>query len=189
VNWVDIVVVSLITFSAMMAFVRGFVRELLGIGSWIGAGFFAVWAFPFVRERFRGWIEEPDIADAAAFGSLFVGSLFVFSIVAGMISRVVRSAGLGGIDRTFGIVFGMIRGAGALVIAYIVVGMAVPLDRWPEAVQEARVLPLIYQGAVYAVLLMPDDYRPVVHVPPGARETKAADLLRVIPQGRAVAKP
>jgi len=189
VNWVDIVVVSLITFSAMMAFVRGFVRELLGIGSWLGAGFFAVWAFPSVRERFRGWIEEPDIADAAAFGSLFLGSLFVFSIISGMISRAVRLAGLGGIDRTFGIVFGVIRGAGALVIAYIVVGMAVPLDRWPEAVQDARSLPLIYQGAAYAVLLIPEDYRPVVHVPPGARETKAADLLRVNPQGRAVAKP
>ncbi len=188
-NWVDIIVVSLITFSAMMAFVRGFVREVLGIGSWVGAGFFAVWAFPSVRERFHGWIEEPDLADAAAFGTLFVIALFVLSIIAGMISRVVRSVGLGGIDRTFGIVFGLIRGVGALVIAYIVVGMVVPLDRWPDAVQGARTLPLVYEGAAALVTLVPADYRPLVHIPPGMRPTTAAELLRVNPQGRAVAKP
>ncbi len=188
-NWVDIIVVCLITFSAMMAFVRGFVREVLGIGSWLGAGFFAVWGFPFVRARFHGWIEEPDFADAAAFGSLFLGALFVLSIISGMISRMVRSVGLGGIDRTFGIVFGLIRGVGVLVIAYIGAGMVVPVDRWPEAVQRARSLSIIYQGAAAAVTLLPYDYRPLVHSPPEGRETKAADLMEVKPQGRAVAKP
>jgi hypothetical protein len=76
-----------------------------------------------------------------------------------------------------------------LVIAYIVAGMVVPVDRWPEAVQQARSLPMIYQGAAAAVTLLPSDYRPVVHTPPEGRETKAADLMEVKPQGRAVAKP
>jgi membrane protein required for colicin V production len=189
VNWVDIVVISVVSLSAILAFMRGFVREVLGIGSWLGAGLFAVWAFPYARGHFRAWFSETDVADLVAFGALFVVSLFLLSLLSGMVGGIVRASSLGGIDRTFGIVFGLVRGAGVLAVAYIVVGMAVPLDRWPDAVQEARTLPFIYQGALIAVALLPEDYRPVVHVPAGAHETKAADLLRVNPQGRAVARP
>ena len=189
VNWVDIVVISVIGLSTLLAFVRGFVREVLGIGSWVAAGLFSVWAYSYAVDTFRGWISEPDVADVACFGVLFAAALLLLSVVSGMIGGLVRSSGLGGIDRTLGLVFGLVRGAGVVVLAYIVVGMAVPLDRWPDAVQEARTLPYIYQGAALAVQLLPSNYRPVVHVPPGARETKAADLLKLKPQGKAVGTP
>ena len=188
-NWVDVIVISAIGFSALLAFMRGLVRELLGIGSWVGAGFFAVWAFPFVRARFRAWIHAPDVADSAGFGAVFLVALLVLSVLSGIIGAVVRTSLLGGLDRTFGVVFGVIRGAGILAVTYIVAGMIVPLDSWPQPVQEARMLPFIYDGAILAVSLLPEDYRPTVHVPPGAHLTKAADLLRVAPLGRAIARP
>jgi membrane protein required for colicin V production len=186
VNWVDIVIIAVVGFSALLAFMRGLVREVLGIGAWLAAGFVAAWALPYVQPRFHAWISEKDIADVAGFGSLFVVSLLIFSLISGFVGGVVRTSVLGGIDRTLGMVFGLVRGAGVLALAYIVVGLAVPLDHWPEEVQEARTLPLVYQAAILAVGLLPLDYRPVVHVPPGAHETTAADLLHVNPLGRAV---
>jgi len=189
VNWVDLVFVMLLLFSALLAFSRGLVRETLGIGSWVGAGIFAIWAFPYVKDRFRSWIAQGDFADIAAIGTMFVIALFFLTLLAGMVGGVVRTSILDGLDRTLGIVFGLVRGAAILVIAYIVVGMAVPFDRWPDAVQEARSMPFIYRGAVFAVSLLPDGYRPVVHVPPGGHSTSAAELLRLAPQGRAIAKP
>jgi membrane protein required for colicin V production len=189
VTWFDIVIIAVICFSALLAFTRGLVREVLGLGSWFAAGFVAVWAFPHVRGRFREWIAQPDVADVAAFGVVFLGALLVLSVVSGVIGSFVRTSGLGGIDRTFGFVFGLVRGAGVLIIAYIVAGMVVPIDRWPVAVQQARLLPYVYQGAVLATNLLPPDYRPVVHVPPGGREMKAADLWTLKPKGFAIGKP
>lgn len=185
-NWVDIVVISVIALSTLLAFMRGLVREVLGIGSWLAAGVLASMAVPYLRDHFRHWIREPDVADVACFGTIFVVLLFFLSLVSGVVGGLVRSSGMGGIDRTFGMLFGLVRGAGVLVIAYIVVGMAVPLDRWPNDIQDARTLPFIFEGASVAVLLLPEQYRPVVHVPPGGRVTKAADLLHVNPQGRAI---
>ncbi len=188
-NWVDIAIIATIGFSALLAFMRGLVREVLGIGSWLAAGFVASWAFPYVRGRYHQWIGASDVADVAGFGSVFLVALLVLSLLSGALSRLVRTSVLGGIDRTLGVVFGLVRGAGLVVIAYIVGGMIVPLERWPQDVQEARFLPYVYEGAKLAVGLLPEDYRPVIHVPPGGRETKAADLLRVNPQGRAIARP
>ena len=189
VNWFDIVIISVIGFSAMLAFMRGLVREMLGIGAWVGAGFFAVWAFPYVRATFHHWIAEADLADSAGFATVYLVALVILSIISGMIGGVVRASLLGGLDRTLGIVFGAIRGAAVLVVSYIVVGMIVPLEKWPDPVQMARTLPYVYDGAVLAVSLLPEDYRPVVHEPPGMHFTKAADLLRIAPLGRAVARP
>lgn len=189
VNWVDICILCVIAFSAMLAFARGLVREVLGIGSWVGAGFFAVWAFPLVRPEFRRVVTAPDVADAAAVGCAFLVGLLFLSLLSGMVAGAVRASALGGLDRTFGVVFGIVRGAGVLAVAYIVVGLLIPLEKWPEDVQQARTLRYVYDGAALLVSLLPDDYRPVVHIPPGVHVTRAADLLRVAPQGRAVARP
>ena len=188
-NWVDVAVIGVLAVSALLALMRGFVREVLGIGAWIGAGIFARWAFPYVKDRFHVWIHSPDMADAAAFGAMFLGALVLLSVVSSMVGGLVRGSLLGGVDRTLGVVFGLLRGAALVAFAYIAVGIAVPVDHWPPPVLEARTLPLAYEGAVLAVGLLPEEYRPVVRPPPGRHEPKAADLLHAPAQGRALGQP
>jgi membrane protein required for colicin V production len=190
VNWVDVIIISVVVLSALLAFIRGLVREVLGIGAWVGAGFFAVWAFPYGREQFHHVIPQPDVADSVGFGVLFVVGLLVLSIVSNLVARLVRTSALGGLDRTLGTVFGLVRGAGTVALAYILAGVAVPnVDRWPEPVQHARTLQYVYEGAVMLVSLLPDEYRPFVQVPPEGYEVRAGDLLHVNPLGRAVGRP
>ncbi len=188
VNWVDLCVIGVIAVSALLAFLRGFVREVLGIGAWVGAGFFAVWAAPFVTPRFLHWV-GPDFGKPAALAAMFLVALIVLSAVSAMIGGVVRMSLLGGVDRTLGVVFGLLRGAALVAFAYIAAGWVVTADQWPAAVRQARTLPLAYQVAVFAADLLPHDYRPSVARPPGGRETRADDLLRALPQGRALAHP
>src|SRR5579872_5270483 len=109
---------------------RGFVREVLGIGAWVGAVVFAVWAFPLVHERFDIWLNGPDFGDPAAFGAMFLVSLIVLSVISGMVGGIVRASLLGGLDRTLGLVFGLVRGAALVAFAYIVAGWVVAADQW-----------------------------------------------------------
>ncbi len=75
--------------------------------------------------------------------ALYIAALILLSVVASIIGRLVRSAGLGGVDSTLGVVFGLLRGAALVVAAYIVVGWAVPdVDHWPAPMREARLLPV-----------------------------------------------
>ncbi|HEX3350002.1 MAG TPA: CvpA family protein [Acetobacteraceae bacterium] len=188
-NWVDLVVIAIVVFSALLAFMRGFVRELLGIGAWIGAAAWALTTGPIVQPRFEEWIGNPDIATPAAYGAMFLAALIFISIIANIIGGVVRGSLLGGIDRTLGVVFGLVRGAALVIAAYILCGMVIETDRWPEPVLQARTLPIAYQGAMWVTGFLPATYRPRIYPPPPARETRAADLLHANPQGRAVGRP
>jgi membrane protein required for colicin V production len=189
VNWVDIAIIAVIGLSGLLAFMRGLVREVMGIGAWVGAVMFAWWATPFVRERFHGWIANPDIADPAAAAAMFVVGLLFLSVVAGMIGSVVRGSVLSGVDRTLGVVFGFARGAALVVFAYIVAGMVVVPDKWPEPVLQARTLPSVYTGARWVACQIPEQYRPAVSRLPAGHDTTVVDLCQASPPGPVVGRP
>jgi membrane protein required for colicin V production len=186
-NGVDFVVLLVVAFSAMMAFMRGFVREILGLGAWIGAGVTAFVFFPIVQPMMRKTIGNPDLADPIAFGGVFLVLLILLSLIARFMGKAVRQAGLGGLDRTLGLVYGLARGAAIMIAVYVGAGLIEPMENWPNMVLEARTLPAIYLGAVWVAGHVPDVYKPVLAVPPAARTTNAVDLLHAAPIGRALA--
>lgn len=178
VNWIDLVVLAIVAVSALVAFLRGFVREALGIGAWVGAGLVAWWAFPYSQPQARALIVGyPELADLAAYAVVFVVALILLSIVAGMLGGLVRGSLLGGIDRTLGLVFGLARGAAIVVAAYVALSIVVPPEHWPPPLLQSRSLPYAYEGAAWAANLLPEPYRPAVRPPPGSTPSRAATLL------------
>ncbi|MBN9559825.1 MAG: CvpA family protein [Alphaproteobacteria bacterium] len=188
-TWVDLVVLGVLAVSALLAFMRGFVREVLGIGAWVAAVLVAIWAFPYARPQFREWLGTPDLVDPVTFAVVFVVTLLVLLLICHWIGALVRGSVLGGVDRTLGLVFGLVRGAALVVFAYIAAGLVVPVDRWPDPVLQARSLPAAYAGAAWAAAQLPPDYRPKLQPPPAGRQTTAEDLLRAAPVGRATNRP
>ena len=123
--------------------------------------------------------------DPITYGAVFLVALIVLLLISGWVSSLVRLSALGGLDRTLGLVFGLLRGAALVVFAYIATGMVVPIERWPEPVLQARTLPLAYQGAVILVAALPHGFQPSVSPPPTGPQTTADALLHATAQGRA----
>lgn len=185
-TWVDLVVLAVLAVSALLAFMRGLVREVLGIGAWVGAGLAGAWGLPLARPQFHQWFGASPWTDPITFAAIFLAVLIVLIIVAHAIGRVVRGSALGGLDRTLGLVFGLARGAALVILAYIVAGMVVPVDRWPDPVRQARLLTPAYDGALWVVHQLPAEYRPRLYAPPAGRDATAEALLHAIPQGSAL---
>ena len=188
-TWVDLVVLAVLAVSALLAFMRGLVREVLGLAAWVGAIAAAVWALPRVRPQFAKWIGDSPWVDPIALGVVFVITLIVLIIISRWISALVRASPISSLDHTLGLVFGLVRGAVLVILAYIATGMVIPLERWPEPVLEARSLYFAYQGAHWVREKLPVEYRPRLYAPPPGRATTAEALLHANPQGRAVGKP
>jgi membrane protein required for colicin V production len=186
-TWVDLVVLAVLAISALLAFMRGLVREVLGLAAWVGAIFVGVWSLPRVRPQFQAWIGQSPWVDPVAFGVMFVISLIILLLVSRWISALVRASPIGGLDRTLGLVFGLGRGAALVILAYILGQWVEHVERWPNAVLEARSLPLAYEGAVWVASKLPEQYRPEIHPPPG-RAASVDSLLQANPQGRAVGR-
>lgn len=192
-TWVDLAVLGVLLVSALLAFMRGFVSEVLAIGAWVGAGLAALWAGPLARPQIEIWMDQwvkmPALVTPVSFGAVFLVVLIVLLILSRWIGELVRNSALSGLDRSLGLLFGLARGAVLVIFAYIGTGMLIPMDKWPAAVLDARVLPLAYRGSAVIVKALPPQYQPRLYAPPEGRETTSADLLHAVPIGRATGKP
>jgi membrane protein required for colicin V production len=178
-TWVDGVVVAVLAVSAVLAFMRGLVHEVLGVGAWIGAAVLALALRPQVAPLLQGRVEPPWLADALASGAVFLVVLLVLKLIIGIVSRRVQDSMLGGTDRALGLVFGVARGAFLVILTYIIGGMLLPAtDRWPEPVRDARSLPLVLDGARWLVKQLPSEYRPRVAEPSAQRVPTLDDYMR-----------
>jgi membrane protein required for colicin V production len=151
----DGLVALIILLSGLFAFFRGFVREFLAIGAWIGAAFAALYGFQYARPIARRFITVDMVADATAALVLFVAALVVLSIISGSLSRRVQDSQLSALDRSLGFIFGVVRGGVLVCLALLVVNWAVPRDQRPDWLAKARSLPAIEAGAQWLLNLIP----------------------------------
>ena len=63
VHIVDFFVLIIVFFSALIALIRGFAREFLGILGWVGAVFVTLYGLPYIRPVARNMVDNPIIAD------------------------------------------------------------------------------------------------------------------------------
>jgi membrane protein required for colicin V production len=121
----DIVVIVILLISSVVAFLRGFVREVLTILGLGGAALTALVMGPEFAPGIEQWLlgdlaadtEEKlwgivpyDIAAMVmAYAGVFVVTLIVLSIISHYIAKSVHALGLGPVDRSLGVVFGIVR--------------------------------------------------------------------------------
>jgi membrane protein required for colicin V production len=117
----------IILISAILAFSRGLVRELMAIIGWIGAAiaayYFAPGVQPLVKElpvvgEFLS--DSCELSVVAAFAGVFVIGLIVAALFTPLFSGAVQRSALGGIDQALGFLFGAARGILLIAIAFIV---------------------------------------------------------------------
>lgn len=146
INIIDIVVFVVILASALVAFMRGFIHEFLSILGWLGGltlGFFGSYYFkPYAMQ----FIKHELLAQIVCGVVIFIVSMFILSYIANSISKSVRKSQLNAVDRTLGFVFGFVRGFVLVVLALMIVEFVWPLDKYPDLVKNARLLP-IFQNA------------------------------------------
>ena len=153
----DMGVVVLLLISAVLAYVRGLVHEVLAVAAWIGAIFATIYGFPYLRPYAREWVEIDLVADFGAGVVIFVVALVLLSMLNRRISKKVKDSALNAVDRSLGFLFGLLRGALIVCIAYIGLGLVYPKDDQPEMVRQARALELVEPGAEILTSLIPEN--------------------------------
>jgi membrane protein required for colicin V production len=147
VNAFDLAIIAVIALSAVFAFARGFVRETLSIIAWLGAAAITLDGFDRVYAFVARFVTTPLLADLLAGAGLFVVSLVVLTILTGYIARFVEGSSLSPIDRTLGLIFGLVRGVVLVCVAYLVVDLTLPQSDRPSWIKEAKSERCLAKGA------------------------------------------
>lgn len=119
-------VALVIVISAVLAYSRGFVREMMAIAGWIAAAIlaflFAPRAVPLIKEvPVLGdyLVDSCELSIIAAFAAVFALSLVVVSLFTPLFASVVQRSALGGLDRGLGFFFGALRGILLVAVALV----------------------------------------------------------------------
>ncbi len=176
-NPFDIFIIVLVVLSGLFAFARGFVREALSVATWVGAALAALYSLPYARPIAERWLQKGYMADGAAALSVFVVVLIVLSIASSAISRRVKDSSLSALDRTLGLLFGLLRGVVLACLVYIGVTWALPEANRPVWIKEARTGSLLQIGADKLKALVPSSLR-------DHAETTSAEAQQRIDQAR-----
>ncbi|MEI9981969.1 MAG: CvpA family protein [Aliidongia sp.] len=143
----DIVVVAVIALSALFAFFRGFTREVLSIGAWLGAAAVAYYTGPMLQPILHNLLPKDWqwVVDSAYIYYLppFLVAVVFFSLIVGIISSQIRKTALGALDRTLGLLFGIARGVLLLCLVYLVGSHMTKPDDQPDWLVKARSRPLL----------------------------------------------
>jgi membrane protein required for colicin V production len=158
VNITDVAVVVIVLISGAIALVRGLVKEVLAIASWVGAAFATLYGFSYAAPYARKAVETPWVADLTAGGVLFIVTLFVLSLISHAISSRVKGSTMGVLDRSLGFVFGLLRGALLISLAYLAFSWVQPVKDQPEWLRAAKTMPLIERGADLIIILIPEKF-------------------------------
>lgn len=168
INVVDIAVIAVLLISAVLAYARGFVGEVLNIGAWIGAVFAVIYGAHRVKPYMAEYLPGDMVAYIASGVVVFILSLAILSMLTRKISTDVKGSALGPLDRALGFLFGLIRGALVLAGLFIAAdwavprhtvepntGLVLPGSNWPVWVEEARAMPMIEMAADLTIAFIP----------------------------------
>jgi membrane protein required for colicin V production len=131
----DFMVIGVVGLSAVLAFVRGFIRVFVSLAAWVIGVVGALRFSELVGGMLPDFGETPATRYVAAFALILVGALIVGALLGFLLSRLVRAVGLGFLDRTLGALFGIARGLLIAVIIVLFAGMttAPRKDWWQNA--------------------------------------------------------
>jgi len=160
VNIADIGILAIMLISGVFAFVRGFVHEFLAVIAWIGAALATIYGIDLVIPLARQVTTMQPVADIGSGVAIFLVVLVVLTILTRMLSKRVQSSSLNTLDRSLGLLFGILRGVVLVCLAWLLVSWALPRKDLPNWVIEARSLPLVDQGKNLLITLLPEEMRP-----------------------------
>src|SRR4051812_29730441 len=153
----DIILLSVMLVSAILAMVRGFMREVLSIASWAAAALLTVYAYPKLKPEALKYVNSEMVASGLVIGGVFLGTLLLVSIVTIKLSDMILDSRVGALDRTLGFLFGLGRGLLIVVVAFLFFAWLVPDKSQPEWVRNAKSRVVLQSTGQALMSMLPDD--------------------------------
>ncbi len=157
ITLLDMIVLTVMLLSGLLAMIRGFMREILSIAAWGAAALTTLYAYQKLLPTAKSYFNNDTVATIAVIAGVFIVTLIVVSIVTVRISDMILDSRIGALDRTLGFLFGLARGLLIMVVAFVFFAWLVPDKQQPDWVRSAKSRTVLQGTGDWLMGLLPDD--------------------------------
>jgi len=147
----DLIVFLIITYSIAQCTAKGFMRSLLSFSKWLLALIITIILVPKLNPWVQDYIESNFIADIGLGVFIYIVSLFIIINIGKAISSAVTWSGLGSVDKTFGLIFGIFKGYVICVCIFSLLNWFYPHSKWPLKAEGTYSFEIIYKGSEFLI--------------------------------------
>lgn len=155
----DYIVFSIIIFSAIVAFFRGFIQSLFYFLSWTGAIYLTIYFHDQIRVYLTSVIKGKLILDYASTLGLFICFTIILSFVSKFIIEKISFIRGGAFDAVFGAGFGVLRGVVMSCVVFVCIAWVAAFlskndGKHPKWLESARTYSLLKESSVFIADLL-----------------------------------
>lgn len=157
---VDYGILLVLVLSCVLSTLRGMTRELLGLIGWVVSILVANFTAPQIEDPIVDLLQIKGLGAALAWALPFAASVVVWFILASVMAPALTRVGFASLDRWLGVLFGIIRGFGLVLIVFVIAVFGTDgEENLPKIVKDSQSTPLLSRSAHYFSNFVPEDYR------------------------------
>ena len=152
----DLISFLIILYSIAECGAKGFMKSLLSFSKWLLALIITIILVPKINPWVQDFIESKFIADVGLGIFVYIISLFVIINIGKAISKAVTYSGLGSVDKSFGLIFGIFKSYVFCICIFSLLNWFYPHQKWPIKAEGTYSFNVIYQGSKFLVKEFPN---------------------------------
>jgi len=157
INIFDSIFVIIMIYCIFQCFLKGFSLSFISFMKWI----FSIVVTIVLVPKLRPWISEyieSDFVNSVGLGAfVFIVTLFITILIGRALGRAVTWTGMGSIDKSFGLIFGVFKGYVVSICLFSIFNWFYPYQNWGISAEEAFSFNLIKNGSEVLIEEFPDN--------------------------------
>ena len=146
-NLFDICVAIIFIYFVIQCYLKGFSLSLISFMKWVISTVITIILVPKLQPTVSDYIESEFINNFGLGLAIFVFTLFLTIVIGKTLGKAVTWTGVGSIDKTFGMLFGVFKGYVVCVCIFSILNWFYPFKNWGISADEAISFNFINKGS------------------------------------------
>ena len=147
INFFDVSVSLIFVYFMVQCFLKGFSLSLISFMKWVLSTVVTIILVPKLQPTVSDYIESEFVNNIGLGIVIFIFTLFLTIVLGKALGRAVTWTGVGSIDKSFGVLFGVFKGYVVCVCVFSILNWFYPYKNWGISAEDAISFNLIYNGS------------------------------------------
>ena len=147
INFFDVSVSLIFVYFMVQCFLKGFSLSLISFMKWVLSTVVTIILVPKLQPTVSDYIESEFVNNIGLGIIIFIFTLFLTIVLGKALGRAVTWTGVGSIDKSFGVLFGVFKGYVVCVCVFSILNWFYPYKNWGISAEDAKSFNLIYTGS------------------------------------------